>query len=112
LPQAKIYRQSCSIGPAIHLAAALTAPDRINIRMRIHRGGTLAFEGSVSLSKLARKLTELVDWLFRENEFPSGVMLLTGTGIVPPDDFTLWEGDIVEIDAEEIGTLINPVTRG
>ena len=112
LPQAKVYRASCAIGPCITLAAAMPPRASIGIRLEIERGGTAIFRGETSVARMARRLEDLVDWLGREDRFPEGVILLTGTGIVPPDDFTLEPGDRVSIDIDGIGTLINPVTRG
>ena len=80
--------------------------------MAVSRGSTIAFEGETGLDRMARPLEELVDWLGRENEFPNGVILLTGTGVVPPDDFTLLAGDVVSISIDGIGTLTNPVVVG
>src|SRR4051794_5531612 len=112
LPQAKVYKQSCALGPCVTLAAALPPPDQVGIRLTVTRGSAVAFEGATSLSRMARPLTDLVDWLGRENEFPDGVILLTGTGVVPPDDFTLRAGDVVSITIDGIGTLTNPVVVG
>ena len=82
------------------------------IRLEIHRGGGVAFSGETSLTRLKRRPEELVAWLFREASFPVGAVLLTGTGIVPGEDFTLHPGDVVEIGIEGIGTLLNPVVQG
>jgi 2-dehydro-3-deoxy-D-arabinonate dehydratase len=112
LPQAKVYKQSCALGPAITLAAALPPPDQVGIRLTVTRGDAAAFEGGTSLDRMARTLDDLVDWLGRENEFPDGAILLTGTGVVPPDDFTLLAGDVVTITIDGIGTLTNPVVAG
>jgi 2-dehydro-3-deoxy-D-arabinonate dehydratase len=112
LPQAKVYKQSCAIGPCVTLASALPPRETVGIRLRIDRGDTVAFTGETSLARMARPLEDLVDWLGRENEFPHGVVLLTGTGIVPPDDFTLVAGDIVTIAIDGIGELVNPVVVG
>lgn len=109
LPQAKIYSGSCAIGPWITPLDAMPPLDEITIRMMIRRGNHLAYEGSTRLTELNRKPESLVDWLTRENSFPHGVFLMTGTGIVPPDDFSLRPGDLVQIDIEGIGTLTNPV---
>lgn len=109
LPQAKIYKQSCAIGPVITLASGMPPIPEVEIRLTITRAGTTAFEGSTKLSAMARSLESLVDWLGRDNEFPNGVMLLTGTGVVPADDFTLKAGDEVAIRIDGIGTLTNPV---
>jgi 2-dehydro-3-deoxy-D-arabinonate dehydratase len=82
-----------------------------NISLEITRGGVVVFEGATSLSRLKRRPEELVAWLFRESSFPHGCVLLTGTGIVPPNDFTLEPGDAVAITIDGIGTLRNPVER-
>ncbi len=109
LPQAKIYNKCCAIGPAILLLEQL--PERVDLAISciIKRGATEIFRGESSAARIKRPLPELVEYLGRSNSFPGGVALSTGTGIVPPDDFTLLEGDIVEIEIETIGRLINPV---
>lgn len=112
LPQAKVYKQSCSLGPCVTLAAALPPRTDVHIRLTVTRDDSVAFEGSTSLDRMARPLEDLVDWLGRENDFPDGVILLTGTGVVPPDDFTLHAGDVVAITIDGIGTLANPVVVG
>ena len=109
LPQAKVYKQSCALGPCVTLATALPPREQVGIRLRVERGGAIAFAGETSLARMARPLEELVDWLGRENEFPNGVILLTGTGIVPPDEFTLQAGDVVAIAIDGVGELVNPV---
>jgi 2-dehydro-3-deoxy-D-arabinonate dehydratase len=109
LPQAKIYHGSCAVGPVVTLARAMPRPEEVTIRLVIRRGGRAAFDGSTPLTAMARTLDGLVDWLGRENHFPNGVLLMTGTGIVPPDDFSLAPGDVVEITITGIGTLSNPV---
>jgi 2-dehydro-3-deoxy-D-arabinonate dehydratase len=109
LPQAKVYDQSCALGPLITLADSLPPPDRVHIRLRIERRGTPVFDGSTSLSAMARTFADLIAWLGRDNRFPAGVVLLTGTGIVPPDDFTLADGDVVAIEVTGIGSLVNRV---
>ncbi len=109
LPQAKVYKGSCALGPAFVLADSVPDVQALIIELRIRRGSTIPFEGSARVAQMKRTLKDLVSYLFREQEFPYGVLLLTGTGIVPPDDFTLMPGDIVEITIPEIGTLRNPV---
>jgi 2-dehydro-3-deoxy-D-arabinonate dehydratase len=109
LPQAKVYKQSCAVGPLITLPSAMPSLPGVEIRLTIRRGGAVAFEGSTTLAQMARTPESLVDWLGRENEFPHGVVLLTGTGIVPPDAFNLSPGDDVSIAIGGIGTLRNPV---
>jgi len=110
LPQAKIYAQCCALGPAIYVSAKPLEPTT-EIHLEILRDGKPAFTGHTDLAHMKRSLTELVEFLFRDNTFPDGCFLLTGTGIVPPDDFTLDAGDEVRITIEPIGTLINRVTR-
>jgi 2-dehydro-3-deoxy-D-arabinonate dehydratase len=107
LPQAKVYDGSCSLGPGILLNDGNDLAR--NIQMTIRRNGTRVFEGATSTAKMRRSLQELATYLFREMTFDHGVFLLTGTGIVPPDDFTLHPGDLVSITIEGIGTLDNPV---
>jgi 2-dehydro-3-deoxy-D-arabinonate dehydratase len=109
LPQAKVYDGSCSLGPVITLAGDLPPLESVTIRLTITRGGAVAFEGSTSLSAMKRSFEDLVSWLGRENRFPDGVILLTGTGVVPPDDFTLQPGDDIVIEITAIGTLRNRV---
>jgi 2-dehydro-3-deoxy-D-arabinonate dehydratase len=112
LPQAKVYDACCGLGPVVTLADAMPAHDHVEIQLRIEREGATVFEASTSTSRMARRFDELIDWLGRDNVFPTGVFLLTGTGIVPPDDFTLRAGDLVHIWIEGIGTLSNPVIGG
>jgi 2-dehydro-3-deoxy-D-arabinonate dehydratase len=109
LPQAKVYTGSCSLGPVITLANAMPPPEQVSIRLTIARGEGVVFEGSTSLSAMKRSFEDLVSWLGRENEFPDGVILLTGTGIVPADSFTLQHGDEIAIEITEIGCLKNRV---
>lgn len=109
LPQAKIYKQSCAVGPLITPVGAMPPLAGVEISLKIVRGGKLAFEGSTTLAQMARTTESLADWLFRVNEFPHGAVLLTGTGIVPPDEFTLKPGDDVTITIVGIGSLRNPV---
>ena len=109
LPQAKFYDGACAIGPGVTLADFLPPPAEVVIRVDIARGGKSVFGGSTSLAAMKRSLEELVSWLYRETSFPDGAILLTGTGVVPPDDFTLAVGDIVTIDIAGIGRLVNTV---
>ena len=109
LPQAKVYRGSCALGPAMIASAAVPDPRRLTITMVIRRRGAAAFEGSTSIAQMKRSFDDLIRYLYLEQDFPAGAILLTGTGIVPPDDFTLQRGDVVEITVPEIGTLRNPV---
>ncbi|MFN0107306.1 MAG: fumarylacetoacetate hydrolase family protein [Blastocatellia bacterium] len=110
LPQAKVYSQSCGLGPCILLSEE-PLPIETGIQLEILRGGTTAFHGQTSLKELKRKPDELVEYLYRDNEFPYGCFLLTGTGIVPPDEFTLQYQDEIRITIDGIGTLVNFVTQ-
>jgi 2-dehydro-3-deoxy-D-arabinonate dehydratase len=109
LPQAKIYKGSCSVGPVVTPVSAMPPLPEVEIGLTIRRGGAVAFEGATTLAQMARSVESLAEWLFKENEFPHGALLLTGTGIVPPDDFTLAHGDDVSISIAGVGTLRNPV---
>jgi len=109
LPQAKIYKKSCAIGPVITPVAGMPPLAGVEIKLVISREGKPAYEGTTTLAQLNRTPESLADWLFRENEFPNGALLLTGTGIGPPDEFSLKPGDEVAITIAGIGTLRNPV---
>jgi len=112
LPQAKVYDACCALGPVVTLAHAMPPLADVVIRLEIDRDGATIVDESTPLSRMARKLEDLVDWLGRDNRFPGGAFLLTGTGIVPPDDFSLAPGDLVRITIDGIGTLVNPVVQG
>ena len=112
LPQAKLYDQSCGLGPCITLAAAMPSVEQIGIRLVIRHDGAVVFEGATDAGQMARSFDDLIGWLSRDNSFPTGVFLLTGTGIVPPSDFTLQKGDLVEISIDGVGTLANPIVQG
>jgi 2-dehydro-3-deoxy-D-arabinonate dehydratase len=112
LPQAKVYDAACALGPAITLAGAMPPRASIGIRLDVERSGVRIYEGETTVARMARTWEDLIDWLGRDNCFPNGVILLTGTGIVPPDDFSLQAGDRVRITIDGIGTLVNPVVRG
>lgn len=109
LPQAKMWKQSCSLGPAIRLVETVEDPYNLQITSRIYRGGEKVVEGTANTGQLKRKLEELIAFLIRDNELFDGTVLLTGTCIVPPNEFTLAHGDRIEIDITGIGTLINHV---
>ncbi|MGA7341202.1 MAG: fumarylacetoacetate hydrolase family protein [Terracidiphilus sp.] len=111
LPQAKVYDRSCALGPCI-LVSSKPLPAATPIRIEIERAGTTAFQGETTLAELKRSPAVLVDYLFRENIFPAGAYLMTGTGIVPPDSFTLASGDRIRIAIDPIGTLENVVVQG
>jgi 2-dehydro-3-deoxy-D-arabinonate dehydratase len=108
LPQAKVYDGSCALGPAIWVS---DQPFNLNteITLVVKRSGNSAFQGAVPLLRIRRDFNELVEYLYRELSFPVGAFLFTGTGIVPPNDFTLESGDSVRIAAAPIGELVNEV---
>ncbi|MFN4144791.1 MAG: fumarylacetoacetate hydrolase family protein [Runella sp.] len=110
LPQAKSYDGAAAIGPCLYVPSGAIQPDT-EIHLEIIRQGQTAFEGSISINRMKRRHTELIGYLFRETSFPHGVFLMTGTGLVPPNDFTLTVGDEVRISIEHIGTLTNIVSQ-
>jgi 2-dehydro-3-deoxy-D-arabinonate dehydratase len=112
LPQAKVYDQCAGIGPWITLASGMPPREEIGIYLTIRRGGKPVFEGQTKVDQMARSFEELIGWLGRDNSFPAGAMLMTGTGVVPDNDFTLRPGDVVDIRIDGIGTLSNPVVQG
>ena len=111
LPQAKVYDGSCALGPCV-----LITPEPLPVSTKIHleilRGEAVEFSGSTSLKELKRDPRSLVEFLFRDNSFPRGAFLMTGTGVVPPDAFTLQIGDRIRITIDAIGTLENVVMQG
>jgi 2-dehydro-3-deoxy-D-arabinonate dehydratase len=111
LPQAKVYDHCCALGPVITLASSMPSLSQVTIRLAIDRGGKKVFEGSTTVAQMKRTVEDLIQWLGRENSFPRGVILLTGTGIVPPDEFTLAPDDRVSIDISGIGRLTNLVEQ-
>ncbi|HEV8395333.1 MAG TPA: fumarylacetoacetate hydrolase family protein [Vicinamibacterales bacterium] len=108
LPQAKVYDGSCALGPGV-LIHEERLPPETTIALTIARNGAPVFQGSTSLAQMRRTPEELVQYLYRETSFPHGAVLLTGTGVVPPDDFTLQAGDAIAITIPPIGTLDNVV---
>ncbi|HEX4424771.1 MAG TPA: fumarylacetoacetate hydrolase family protein [Terriglobales bacterium] len=106
LPQAKVYDRSCALGPCI-LVSKEALPSSTEIQLEIIRAGNLEFSGATSLKELKRDPVQLVQYLYRNNTFPSGSFLFTGTGIVPPDSFTLKLHDEIRITIPPIGTLTN-----
>jgi 2-dehydro-3-deoxy-D-arabinonate dehydratase len=110
LPQAKTYDKCCALGPSI-LVSKEQPPLSTAIQIAIHRSGQAVFQGATKLSTMKRTLNELVGYLFRESSFPRGCFLLTGTGIVPPDSFTLTAGDRIDIAIDGIGVLSNTVEQ-
>ena len=108
LPQAKVYDGSCALGPAV-LVTSEGLPPTTAIRLAIRRDGQEVFAGETTLASMKRTPQELVGFLFRDNSFPTGCLLLTGTGVVPPDAFTLQARDEIAIEIGSIGTLVNHV---
>ncbi len=107
LPQAKIFKHSCSIGPMLVLKEEIANISNLSITCRIFREKKLVFEQLANTSQLKRSLAELIDYLMQDNYVFPGTVLLTGTCIVPPDDFTLLDGDVIEIEIEKLGILRN-----
>ena len=112
LPQAKVYDECCGLGPAITLVGSMPARESVGIQLVVRRAGVTVFEGSTDLGQLARTFEDLVEWLGRDNSFPQGAFLMTGTGIVPDSDFSLLANDIVDISIDGIGTLSNSIVCG
>jgi 2-dehydro-3-deoxy-D-arabinonate dehydratase len=108
LPQAKVYEGSCALGPCV-LVTSVPLPTSTAIHINILRDGRPEFTGTTTLAELKRDPATLAAYLFRENKFPAGCFLMTGTGIVPPDSFTLHSGDAIHITIDAIGTLVNRV---
>lgn len=116
LPQAKVYDQCCGLGPWVVLASEywkeFPSPQSVEISLKIEREGAPVFQGETNLAQLARPLEGLVEFLFRDQHFPKGVFLLTGTGIIPESDFTLQPQDQVHISVSGIGILSNEIIQG
>ncbi|HVM90214.1 MAG TPA: fumarylacetoacetate hydrolase family protein [Puia sp.] len=108
LPQAKSYERCAALGPCLFVPDKPISKET-NVHLQIKRDHTEMFSGAIQLNRMKRELTELAGFLFRECDFPAGCFLMTGTGIVPPDDFTLQVGDVVNIRIDGIGTLTNTV---
>ncbi|MBL9127861.1 MAG: fumarylacetoacetate hydrolase family protein, partial [Verrucomicrobiales bacterium] len=111
LPQAKIYEGSCALGPTLVVGATEADARTWTIGVDIARAGKSVFSGETSVGRIKRTFGELAAWLFRSQKFPHGAVLLTGTGVVPPNEFTLEAGDRVRITLGPVGTLENPVVR-
>jgi 2-dehydro-3-deoxy-D-arabinonate dehydratase len=109
LPQAKVYAGSCALAPGIRPAWEVPDPMALGIEVRVRRDGGTVFEGTTSTAQMHRQLPELIAYLLAAQDFPAGAVLATGTGIVPELDFTLAEGDVVDITVEQVGSLSNPV---
>jgi len=105
-----VFDGCCSLGPAVALAWDFSPEDR-RIELEIERDGGIAFKSETSTSAMRRSIPDLVAYLARDQRFPAGCVLLTGTGIVPPRDFTLGDGDVVTIRIDGLGELTNPVRR-
>ena len=110
LPQAKMYNGSCALGPCVLISRQML-PAVTPIRLEIERKGVMEFSAATTLEKFKRDPAQLVEYLFRDNSFPSGTFLMTGTGIVPPDEFALASGDRVRVTIDPIGTLENDVVQ-
>jgi len=108
LPQAKSYEGSCALGPCLFIPEHPISTDS-NISITIHRKTKSVFDATIQLNRMKRSLPELASWLFKELKFPNGCFLMTGTGLVPGNDFTLQTGDVVAISIDGIGTLRNVV---
>ena len=109
LPQAKVYNKSFSLGPCIVSKDEIEDPQNLKVELSITRKENIVFQGESSTSEMKRNVYELVEWLQKSNDLPQDAVLMTGTGIIPPQDFTLKEGDIVSISIEKIGTLTNKI---
>ena len=112
LPQAKCYDECAGLGPVIQLYDELPPVDEIGITLQIDREEETVFHQQTSVSQMARTFEDLVHWLGRDNHFPDGAFLMTGTGIVPTNEFTLLPGDTVHISISGIGTLSNTIIQG
>jgi len=111
LPQAKVYNQCCGLGPYVLIPEEPIDRPATKIRLTITRAGATAFTGETDLGQMKREFIELIEWLVRENDLVTGAFLLTGTGVVPPDNFTLQNNDSVSIEITGIGTLTNPIVK-
>jgi 2-dehydro-3-deoxy-D-arabinonate dehydratase len=111
LPQAKVYRHSCALGPCVTLGASEDEARTWTIAIHIFREGKDVFSGKTSVAQIKRRFSELIEYLCRSQHFPHGAVLLTGTGIVPADDFTLHPGDVVRINISGIGSIENTVVE-
>ena len=111
LPQAKMYHASCALGPWIMLREELPDVSDLTISMEIQRDSVLVWSGSISTARMRRGVEELASYLYRALLFPAGALLMTGTGLVPPSDFTLQSGDTVAVEIEGIGKITNQALR-
>lgn len=108
LPQAKVYERSAALGPCLYITEQ-PIPAETGIHMTIHRNGEQRYEGSTAINRMKRTLPELASYLYRECDFAVGCFLMTGTCLVPPNDFTLQSGDVVTISIDGIGTMVNHI---
>jgi len=111
LPQAKLYNQCCGLGPYVWIPESPVDRSATKIQLKIQRDGEEVFSGQTHLDQMKRGFEELISWLTRDNDLIHGAFLLTGTGIVPPDEFSLQNGDKVSIEISNIGTLTNPIIK-
>lgn len=111
LPQAKFYNGCCGLGPFVLIPESPIDRSATKICLTIMRNGETVFTGETDLGQMKREFLELIDWLTRENDLANGAFLLTGTGVVPPDNFTLINGDVSSIEITGIGTLTNPIVK-
>jgi len=111
LPQAKIYDASCSLGPVLVTPSSIGNLEELTIKLLVKRNGSTAYEGETKTGLMKRKIPELLEFLTRDNQIPAGSACMTGTGIVPPDEFALTQGDLVEISIDNVGVLRNPVRQ-
>ncbi len=112
LPQAKVYAGACALSAGFRPAWEVASPGELGIDMEIERDGVVAWKGHTTTAEMHRTPPALIDYLFREEQFPQGVVISTGTGIVPDMDFTLHAGDVVTIRIDSLGVLSNPVVAG
>ena len=112
VPQAKLFAGGCALATGIRPVWEVANPKELSIDLVIERAGDQVFADTTSTAKLVRELQDLIDVLFLPNDFPDGVILATGTGIVPELDFALAEGDVITITIAEVGTLTNTVATG
>jgi len=112
LPQAKVYLGGCALGPAIRPSWEIADPYDLGIELTIRRGGAVAWHGQASTASLRRRFDDLVGYLMRADIYPDGVVLSTGTCLVPPAPFSLADGDVVTVAVESVGTLTTRVVRG
>ncbi len=112
LPQAKLYNECCGLGPWILIPEGPLNRSQTKIQIDITRKKSVVFHGETDVDQMARTFEDLISWLGKDNSFPHGAFMLTGTGIVPPDEFSLQAGDSVSITIHGIGTLTNPIVQG